>query len=154
MPLVRVHCTPINLEIPLTIVTETVQVPPFTILRSASLATVLLALERPSGEVYLSILDDSGTTYYHMLHTVEANGTSPRPQGNRGQQADGNSAKGHPYQALAPFLSWIDGHLLYESLNSTLYISRWEAKRSALLKRLSEVFWRTRKAHQGCCVAL
>jgi len=33
-------------------------------------------------------------------------------------------------------------------LSSTLYISRWEAKRSALLKRLSEAFWRTRKAHQ------
>jgi hypothetical protein len=38
MSLVRVHCTPINLEVPLPIATETVQVTPFTILRSASLA--------------------------------------------------------------------------------------------------------------------
>ena len=51
MALIRVHCTPINLEVPLTIATETVQVPPFTILRSASLATVLLAMEQPSDEV-------------------------------------------------------------------------------------------------------
>jgi hypothetical protein len=76
----------------------------------------LLALEQPGDEVYLSIQDGSGSTYYHILHTVETNCTSSRSLSNRCQQGDENRPWGHPYQALAPFLSWIDGYLLYESL--------------------------------------
>jgi hypothetical protein len=72
MSLVRIHCTPLNLEIPLTILTETEQAWLFTVLRSASLATVLLAVEAPLEEV-LSIQDGDTTTYYHALHAVDSN---------------------------------------------------------------------------------
>ena len=115
MPDVRIHCTPLNLEIALTIPTEVEPARPFTVLRSASLATVLLAVDQPSDEVYLSIRDGGTTTYYHALHTVDTTGTFPR------QSQDSLASPppaGRSYLAALPFLSLLDSPLLYAALEA------------------------------------
>jgi hypothetical protein len=117
MSLIRIHCTQLNIEIPYTLPAEIEQANPFTILRSASLATVLLAVERPLEDVYLSIADGGATTCYHTLHTVDtAQRHPPRPQSDRAGASPG--AGSWPPLAALPFLSLVDNHLLYTALQA------------------------------------
>lgn len=117
MSLIRIHCTQLNLEIPFTLPAEIEQAYPFTILRSASLATVLLAVERPQEDVYLSIQDGGATTYYHTLHTVDtAQMHPPRLQNDRAGASP--EAGSRPYLAALPFLTLVDSHLLYTALQA------------------------------------